>query len=680
MKVLIHCSIYVLLIGKVVLGLSQTQPTQYVCINNTTTLQAPTGKSSYIWGLPSSTVAQVISGGTSTSSSVTLKWISGESTYTTYCGYPGGSMTWPVNLVNPLPIINGFNLVTGSCNTTSVTYTTPVTNAVNYTWGVTGAASYSYNGSLLTVNWPAGTTGGASKTGTVTLYYYTPSSPKSCPSRTASRTVTINYPAPTIPTGNTNVTGCAIQTYTAPSSAVTWTVTGATNYQANGGTVQVLWPGTGGTGTVRYNIGCTGLSSPTLTVNVNALPEPVLNAQDAYGNSVDGLNLCYNNNSTVFDRVYYTTPGKVQYTWTGYGASGSSQTGGLTNMGVNGIYHGFNSNTQSYHKNLSVKYFEPVGAPFNVNCPSPTKTITINLLPAKVASGVALVCAPSLSVPYTTNDLSYNGVPHSNYYWSTVDGTVTSGQGSTSVNITWNNSASIYNHPQNGPIKLSGVNLSYKNNVLSCTSESVKVFVQSNSSIYYPDYRVNIRTNEIIGQSPAIVSTAKSYQFADASSSVTNSFVWNFNSVNTQTADNNVSITMPSTPGIYVLTGTYQLTNGNLNCTTTKSIDVRLPENCVGCAARERPTFDGEVQKEEESTELATYPNPASDEIWITNYPEGSIINFSNMKGETLIQEVLNGLSSKYSINSTRMPTGIYLLKISQPDGRQSIQKIAVVH
>lgn len=678
MKIIIHCSIYVLLIGKVILGLSQTQPTQYVCLNNTTTLQAPVGKSSYTWALPSSTVAQVMSGGTSTSSSVTLKWISGESIYTTYCGYPGGSMTWPVNVVNPLPSINGFNVVTGSCNTTAVTYTTPVTNALNYNWGVTGATSYTANGSSVTVNWPAGTTGGASKTGTVTLWYYTPSSPKSCPSRTASRTITINYPAPAIPTGNTNVTGCAIQTYTAPSSSVTWTVTGATNYQANGSTVQVLWPGTGGIGTVRYNIGCTGLSSPTLTINVNALPEPILNAQDAYGSSVDGLNLCYNNNSTVFDRVYYTTPGKVQYTWTGYGAWTSTQTGGLTNMGVNGIAHFFDGSTESYYKDISVRYFEPVGAPFNINCPSPTKTLRINLLPSSIATGQTIVCAPSLSAPYTTNDLTYNGVPHSNYFWSAVDGVVTSGQGTSSVNITWNNSASTYN-PGSGPVKLSGVNLTYKNNALSCTSESVKSFF-GNTTSYLPAYRVNIRTNEIIGQSPVIVNTAKSYQFVDASGSVTNSFVWNFNSVNTQTADNNVSITMPSTPGIYVLTGTYQLTNGNLNCTTTKSIDVRLPENCVGCAARERPSFNDKEQKEEESTEQSTYPNPAGNEIWITNYPEGSVIHFSNMKGETLIQEVLNGLGSKYSINSTEMPTGIYLLKISYPDGKQNIQKIAIVH
>lgn len=654
---------------------SQPVTNYNVCLNTSITLGV-TGSGPYTWSLPSSSV-YTIPVGNNTSQTITLKFNTpAEGIYIIVGGSSAGYKTFAVNVVSPTPTINGLTTVDGSCNTTAVTYSTPVTNSPYYYWTVTGATSYTPNGSTVTVNWPIGTSGGSSKSGTVSLQYVTPS-PIGCSSKTKTIAVTINYPAPPLPSGNTIVTGCSVQTYTAPSSNVTWFVTGQTNHQANGNTISVLWPGTVvGSGTVRYTIGCTGKTSPTLAVTVNPL-EPMLTAQDAYGSLVDGINLCYNNNATVFDRVYYTTPGKAQYTWTGFGANASTQTGGLTSMAVNGVSHGTSSSGNPL-KNLSVRYLEPVGAPFNVNCTSATKTITINLLPASVASGQTIVCSPSLGASYSTNDLSYNGIPHSNYFWSAVDGAVTSGQGTSTANITWNNSASIFNSVS-GPVKLSGVNLSYKNNALSCTSESVKSFFGT-TPLYLPAYRVNIRTNVINGQSPVITNSAKFYQFADAGSSVTGSFVWNFNGTNAPTSENNVSITMPATPGIYTLTGSYQLTNGNITCTANKSIDVRLPANCVGCAARERPSFEDEEQKEGESTERSTFPNPAGNEIWITNYPEGSVIHFSNMKGETLIQEVLNGLDSKYSINSTEMPTGIYLLKISYPDGKQSVQKIAIVH
>ncbi len=658
MKLIVYYFLGILLIGKTVVGLSQTQPTQNVCVNATTTLQAPTGKPSYSWSLPSTSIAQVMSGGTSTSSSVTLKWINGNGTYLTVCSYSGGTMIWPVNLVYPQPVISGASIVNGSCNTTTVTYSTPVTDAPNYSWGVTGAASYttSNNGNS-TVNWPIGTSGGAPKTGTVSLWYYTPS-PRACPSRTTTIPVTINYPAPSAPTGNTSVIGCTVQTYTAASSNVIWYVTGQTNFQANGSIVSVLWPGSGGSGTVRYTIDCTGLSSPTLSVSISPLPEPVLNAQDAYGNPVDAFNLCYNSNSTVLDRVYYTTPGKVQYTWTGYSSSVSSQTGGLTNMGVNGIAHGLASG--SYYKDISVRYFEPVGAPFNTTCPSPTKTTRINLLTASIASGLTQVCAPSLNATYTSNDLNYNGVPYSNYFWSAVNGTVTSGQGSPTVNVTWNSSGNA------------GLNLSYKNNPLSCTSESV-------GSTSNPTYPVTIRDNIINGQSPVIINTAKAYQFADASGSVTNSFVWNFNGVNTQTVDNNVSITMPGTPGIYALTGTYQLTSGNLNCTTSKSIDVRLPENCVGCAGR-KTSAESDPAPEERVMEPTVYPNPANSEIWIRNYPIGSTIHILTGNGQNIVRQISIDENSALKVDASSWASGLHLLKVIKPDGKQVMHKVIIFH
>jgi hypothetical protein len=628
-----------------------------VCINGTTYLSAPSGKSPYSWSPVDPSIAQVITGGGS-AQSVILKWIGGNGPFVVICQHSGGTSTFVVNVVNPTPTINGLTTVSGSCNTTTVTYSTPVTNAVNYSWSVTGAVSYTPNGSTVTVNWPAGTSGGTSKSGTVSLWYYTPS-PNSCSSKTATLPVTINYPAPPSPTGNTSVTGCTVQTYTASSSNVTWFITGQTNYQANGSTVSVLWPGSGGNGTVRYTIGCTGLSSPTLSVTVSPLPEPVLNAQDAYGNPVDALNLCYNSNASVLDRVYYTTPGKVQYTWTGYSNSTSTQTGGLTNMGVNGVYHGFSS---GYYKDISVKYFEPVGAPFNTNCPSPTKTIRVNLLTASIASGLTLVCAPSLNATYTSNDLNYNGVPYSNYFWTAVNGTVVSGQGSATVNVTWNSSGG----------STTGLNLSYKNTPLSCTSESV-------SSPLNPTYPVTIRSNVIVGQSPVIINTAKSYQFIDASGSVTNSFVWNFNGVNTPTADNNVSIVMPVTPGVYTLTGTYQLSSGNLNCTTTKSIDVRLPENCVGCPARKANT-QGDEPSGDEILVPAIYPNPANTDIWVSNYPVGTSVHVLTGNGQALVKEFLINENSALKIDASYWSSGLHLLKVIKPDGKQVIHKVIISH
>ncbi|MTD72523.1 S-layer family protein, partial [Flavobacterium sp. LC2016-13] len=163
------------------------QPGASTCISTSVTYTTETGMTNYTWGFPgvAGTDYTIVSGGTTTDNTVTLRYLTAGSktvtiNYTNGNGCTAASATSSSAVtVNALPTPT-FTAQPGAstCIGTSVTYTTE-TGMTNYTWVFPGTAGTDY----------AIVSGGTTGTNTVTLRYLT----------AGSKTVTINY---------TNGNGC----------------------------------------------------------------------------------------------------------------------------------------------------------------------------------------------------------------------------------------------------------------------------------------------------------------------------------------------------------------------------------------------------------------------------------------------------------------------------------------
>ncbi|MTD72527.1 hypothetical protein GKZ86_24880, partial [Flavobacterium sp. LC2016-13] len=201
------------------------QPGASTCIGTSVTYTTQPGMTNYTWGFPgvAGTNYTIISGGTTTDNTVTLRYLTtGSKTvtinYTNGNGCSAASATSSSAVtVNALPTPT-FTVqpATSPCIGTSVIYTTE-TGMSNYTWGFPGVAGTDY-----TI-----VSGGTTGSNTVTLRYLT----------AGSKTVTINY---------TNGNGCTAATATS-SSAITVNPLPTT-------------PGIGST----TDVNCTALGSVTL--------------------------------------------------------------------------------------------------------------------------------------------------------------------------------------------------------------------------------------------------------------------------------------------------------------------------------------------------------------------------------------------------------------------------------
>jgi hypothetical protein len=402
-----------------------------LCAGSQATFSVQGGNTNYIWTYPGATL---ISGGTTSDSTITLSW-SIANTYTISANYtgPGGCTSNPPVtksiVVNPIPVPSYTGPVT-ACIGSTQTYSTNV-GMTGYNWTVTagGIINSGQGSNTISVTWNS--LGSQS----VTVNYI---NNKGCSTNNPpSYNVTIiPLPVPTI-TGNNSVckgsTGNTFSTETG-MTGYSWTVTPDGTITSGLGTssIQITWT-TIGTKTVSVNYvnagGCTAVSPTNYTVTVNDLPSPTIS-----GNN----NLCAGTTGVV----YTTQASMTNYSWT-VSAGGTITSGGTT--ADNTVTITWNA---AGAQTVSVNYNDAN------NCTAPAAVsypVTVHALPVPTITGPATKCAGIPGSVYTTQ----GGM--TNYQWVvSAGGSITAGGTATdnSVTITWNTagaqSVSVNYHDANG--------------------------------------------------------------------------------------------------------------------------------------------------------------------------------------------------------------------------------------
>ncbi|HAS59282.1 MAG TPA: hypothetical protein DCS64_12460, partial [Algoriphagus sp.] len=421
------------------------QPTGVVCIGEEVTYTTQSGQLNYDWQISGTAGVDysINSGGTSTSNSLTLTWLTQgtKQVFLRYSNSNGCLASAYINSsvsVSPLPSPS-FNIEPSGdvCLGQIVTYTTQSGRA-NYSWNITGIQGSDYN-----------ITAGGTNTNSISIEWLT----------TGFKTVTVNYEngsgcAGTGPASSTiDIFSLPNPTFTiAPSDPVCigqevtyttqsgsdfsdydWTISGdeGTDYSiVSGGThetITLIWL-TDGQKTVSVNYensnDCEGISPAISTINLDPLPVPTFTTEPS-------------NPVCIGDQVTYTTQAsQSNYIWTVSGVSGTDYniTAGSTGTGSNTVTIEWLTDGV---KTVTVGYTNPNGC---VSATGASNTITLDPLPVPTFTVEPSdpVCIGE-DVTYTTES------GQSNYSW-TISGTagsdynITGGSiatGSNTVTIQW---------------------------------------------------------------------------------------------------------------------------------------------------------------------------------------------------------------------------------------------------
>lgn len=299
-----------------------------------------------------------------------------------------------------------------------MTYTIVAVNgATNYTWTVSGGGTIvSGQGTTsIDINWT--TTGGP--------YTISVTADNACGS-SAATTLTVNVlagsaPVPNAIIGDTNPCPSA-QAYTMPAVAgatgYTWTVTGGTLSSGQGtNSIGVNWATPGGPYTVSVvvNGSCSNSAPVNLTVNVKS------GAPAAPGTITGQTTGACGNDTSIYSIA--TVPNATSYTWTlsGGGAIVSGQ--GTTSVEV---FWGSTPGTYTLSVTASNACGTSAATSIDVTVTAPAPIIATNI------TGDADVCPG-------TETYSIANVPNATgYTWTvTSGGTIVSGQGTNTINVTW---------------------------------------------------------------------------------------------------------------------------------------------------------------------------------------------------------------------------------------------------
>jgi trimeric autotransporter adhesin len=376
-----------------------------------------TGMNNYTWVVSSG--GTVVSGGTSSSHTITIRWTSAGTKYITVnysnsYGCRAATSTVALILVYalPVPAITGNNHV--CAGTTGLVYTTQPGMSYYY-WSVSSGGTITAGGTTtsntVTVTW--NTAGSQSVSVNYTNYYgCTANAPVSFP-------VTVSaLPHPTL-TGPTAVcAGTASNVYTTQTGMTNymWIVSAGGTVTAGGtstkNTVTVTWT-TAGPQTVSVNYtntsGCTATSPTVLNVTVNALPTPTITGP---------ANLCAGVAGT-----YITQTGNTGYTWT-VCTGGVIVAGGTSTSPYISVKW-----TATGAKWVRVSYTNPSG------CKAILYTqfnITVNPLPVPSITGINTICQGSTGIVYSTQ------AGMSGYTWTiSTGGIITGGAGTNTIVVSW---------------------------------------------------------------------------------------------------------------------------------------------------------------------------------------------------------------------------------------------------
>ncbi len=374
------------------------------CLNNVQTYSVTNVAGNiYNWTLPSGT--GTINSGQSTNS-INVTWTAGATgtVRVVQTGVTPSSCVTTSTLFNvtvnpkPTPTITPTST---ACVGSVVSYSTPVISGRTYLWTITNGSPATATSANVSVTW------GNFATGTLLLRETITAS--GCFVET-TQIITLNPLPPTTITGNLSVCEGSAQSYSVTAQAgVTylWTITGGTLNSGQGtNTASILW-GTTGTGIVSVMQTITATSCNNTTnqnIIINPKPIPIITPT---------TNAC--KGSTVI----YSTPNNVgsTYSWTVTGGTPTSGTG----------------NT------ISVTWGNGASGTLNVNeiitatgCTANATPVTINLnpLPTPTITGSLTACQNAVR--------TYSVINSGNtYLWAVTGGTITTGQGTNQVDITW---------------------------------------------------------------------------------------------------------------------------------------------------------------------------------------------------------------------------------------------------
>ena len=379
---------------------------------NVYTTQA--GMNNYTWIVSSG--GTITAGGTSASSTVTITWNTAgpQSVSVNYTNLSGCRATSPatvqvtVNLL-PQPSLTG---PTSMCAGTAGNLYTTQAGMSNYTWIVS-------SGGMITA-------GGTSTSNTVTVTWNTEGAQHvsvnyansiGCDAASpAVLNVTVNaLPVPTI-TGSSGLCPGAAGTYTTESGKTnyTWTASAGATIVAGGTTtsnsITVEWTAIGSDWVrVTYTnpTGCSAATYTQFNITVSQLMTPTITGPTTVCQGSAG-------------NVYTTQSGMTGYTWT-LSAGGTITAGANTNA-ITVTWPGSGAQW------VRVNYSNGGGC----SSPSPAQyNVTVTTAPVPPITGTFSLCANTNATYSTTAGMTH-------YTWAVSSGgTITSGQGSSQVNVHW---------------------------------------------------------------------------------------------------------------------------------------------------------------------------------------------------------------------------------------------------
>lgn len=413
-----------------------------ICLGQLNTVYSTeSGKNAYNWNVDAG--GTIVSG--ATTNQVTINWTTAGNPRTlnvTYQDTNGCNAATPTTksvIVSDLPVPSITGLDSVCAGTTNLSYSTE-TSQNSYSWSISsgGVITSSSTSDKAIVDW---TTAGNN---TLSITY---KNSYGCPAASpfVKNIFVKNSPTPTIAGPNAFcLDPSSTKTYTtqAGMSNYTWTVSsgGTITAGANSNSISVQWTTTGTkTVTVNYNLpnGCAAPSPTQYTVTITSTPNP----------TITGLSTVCDGNTYT----YSTESGMSNYNWTV--SPGDIIVNGTGTNTIDVKWNSVGSHT------ISINYDNAGG------CSALTATsVNVSVLASpspSITSGPTTACEGETST-YTTE------TSKANYVWTVpTGGTITSGQSTNSVNVTWSTAG---NHTVT-------VNYENTNGCLSGTPATINVTV-----------------------------------------------------------------------------------------------------------------------------------------------------------------------------------------------------------
>jgi len=388
------------------------------CVNSTGNVYTTqTNMSNYVWSV--SAGGSITAGGTSTSNTVTVKWITtGAQTvsvnYNTAAGCPALTPTvYNVTVYAlPLPIIAGPN--PACSNYPGLVYTTQP-NMTGYTWAISAGGTFSGQGTnAITVTW--NTTGAQNLSVNYTnANGCTAAAPVVYP-------VTVNSGAAPIITGSTTVcvnSGYYNYTTEAGMTAYTWTISpgGVINFGGGTNVITVSWVASGAQW-VRVNytntFGCQAYNPTQLNITVNPLPGPA-------GSIIGTATVCGGATGVAYSVA--AIAGASNYVWSLPAGASIASIANTNSITVNFAANASSGNITVYGNNICGN-----------GATSPPFAVTVNPIPAAAGNitGPASVCQGTSGEVYSVSPITNA----TGYLWTVPSGAmIISGANTNSITV-----------------------------------------------------------------------------------------------------------------------------------------------------------------------------------------------------------------------------------------------------